>query len=137
MKSWPSRYPPLLDSEEAGRLLQVPAQQVALWARKGRLQGYRAGRRWRFTERQLMRFLGGAENDTLNPYDAPVRMVSGTSGPLQGHLGAFEQTLAEDLRHLTERQSSGDPAYAEVPSPQVARQAAADLKRALRPNKYL
>ncbi len=97
------RVSPLLDSAEAAAVLNVRMQQVQRWAQSGRLESFKAGRRYRFSEQQLGRFLGIAENTSFDAELAPAGTVSKSSERLQAALKTFLDDLEERLANDLER----------------------------------
>jgi len=51
-------FEPLLDAEEAARLLRMHPRTLRMKARKGAIPGVQVGKRWRFRASMLDRWLG-------------------------------------------------------------------------------
>jgi excisionase family DNA binding protein len=49
--------PEVLTADEAARILDTTGVQVRLWAAEGRVPGMQIGRMWRFSKKQLERFI--------------------------------------------------------------------------------
>jgi len=73
----------LLDMNQAVALLRTSRPTVLRWLRAGKIQGVKAGRQWRFPERQSNRFLKGQE---------PITELNADINPL---LGALNERLTK------------------------------------------
>ena len=94
--------------QEVSAYLKIPISTLYDLTRKGKLRGVKVGRQWRYLERDIVNFLNGIPNSSVNPHAHDRRQSSRIRTNIHGNLmNVFMETPSSSKEGVLRNLSKG------------------------------